>query len=579
MMRAFATVLITVAAPALAQDPEIILYDFTASYCGPCKTIKPHLNNLKRQGYPIKEIDISRNPQLAARFNVKFVPTFVLLVNGQERWRDQGTECVGDIQRVLDSARRKIASDKPAATRPKEKPLTLLERMFNRQRREPPEELEVVLGQEPEKARDSVEKGAMAASVRIRVTYDGKVQFGSGTIVHSKQGRSIVLTCAHIMDQAGKDPKVQVDVFSNGKSTTYVGKVIGHDIKSDVGVITIPTSTKLPVADVVPPTEKLTKGLKVFSIGCDNGKEPSRVPAALSGVDRYLGPNNLETNLAPEHGRSGGALFDSRGRVIGVCSAADRKGNHGLYAGNRAIFEMLKKHKMVAAVYGEQVAEKDTNKKRTTLFDSDSDSTAPAQLIGELADAPPFEDSLDTADALGEASSLGAAESLGSAEPFGFESASEDAIPFETAEETVVTIPDKIHDVTHSMTSGDVKSAIDRLGGDAEVTIVIRPRDPRKSSQIVVIPHATSNFVAMLQGEVDSQPIPTSMVRPVLEVQLEQATRRQATERHRARQARASAKSQATRPILKLHAVKSWIDREATSDIPRTLTGWTQHAK
>ncbi len=398
-MRAITAVLFAAATSAVAAD-DVRLLDFTASYCGPCKSVKPHLDQLARQGYPIEQVDISKNPQLARQFGVKFVPTFVLLVNGRETWRSQGIEKVGELQGILDRARG--AEKKPAAAAPvapvsatEEKRPGLIERMFNRQRREsPPETPDVVLGQDPEKPQDSIAKGAMASSVRIRVTYDGKVQFGSGTIVYSKPGRTVILTCAHIMDQAGDDPKVQVDVFEKEKVRTFIGKIVGHDIKSDVGIITIPTSARLPVVELATPAFKPTKGQQVFSIGCNNGKPPTRVPAKLSGVDRYLGPNNLETNLAPENGRSGGALFDLKGRVIGVCSAADKKGNHGLYAGNRAIYSMFKKYKLLT-VYGDELAEKPKGR-RTTLFESDTDEfdeqfeAAPGFMDG-LAENLPFE--------------------------------------------------------------------------------------------------------------------------------------------------------------------------------------------
>ncbi len=613
-MRALAAVLLLAATtPAFAVDDEVVLLDFTAPYCGPCKAIQPQLNELHRQGYPIRQINISADPRTAAQYKVKFVPTFVLLVNGQERWRDQGTERVGQLKGIMDQARQMASrGDRrrevvgPGAARSVDPPKpTLLDRMFNRKAREEPGEPEVILGQEPDKAPDSITEGAMAASVRIRVTYDGKVQFGSGTIVHSKQGRSIILTCAHIMDQAGPNPKVEVDVFRAGKSVTFSGKVIGHDIKSDVGIITIPTSARLPVAEVALPTLKPTKDQAVFSIGCDNGKEPTRVIAKLSGVDRYLGPNNLETNVAPEHGRSGGSLFDSRGRVIGVCSAADRKGNHGLYAGNRAIYEMFKKYKMLE-VYGKELANvpealQKPSKKRTTLFDSDQSAPnkSASTLMGELAEAPPFEDAMPETESLGGGDSLGAAgsfdlndamgiaaESFGSGDSLGnvadsfgpepgvegsFESddALGNAMPFESAPETgLAQIPERIHDVPHALKSGGVQSALDQLGGDAEVTVIIRPRDPGKASQIVVIPHATSNFVAMLKGEVDSQPTPTSFVRPVMELDLETA-----------RQAARKAAAAKARPIIKLHSVNQWIDRDATSDIPRALTGWTKRIK
>lgn len=519
-MSALAAVFL-IAAPAAPE--EIVLLDFTASYCGPCRSIKPQIDQLIRAGYPIRPVDLTNNPQLARRFNVKSIPTFVLLVNGRERKRLTSAQAVTQLKPLLDTARRELAATRQSAPR-KEQPQkseagqpSLLERVFAKRRRVEPEELELVLAQEPDKKPDapapkanpnptSASKAAMASSVRIRVTYNGKVQFGSGTIIHSRKGRTIILTCAHIMDQAGDNPKVQVDVYSGPRKQTFVGTIIGHDIKPDVGIISIPTSSRLPVVPVAVPSLKLKKLQRVFSIGCNNGKDPTHESAQLSGIDRYIGPNNLETNHAPEHGRSGGGLFDQKGRLIGVCSAADRKGNHGLYAGHRAIYDMLKKHKLLA-VYGNELA-KGKSGRRTALADNvPATGELQSMVMQGLDDAPMFDDAPSFDDT-----------GNNNAPPFG------DASPFDPnsvastlkggGAQPRADIPDDIHVIDPRESAPTVRDKIEALGGAAEVTVVIRPRDPRKLSQIVVIPRASSNFVSMLQGELDDQPQPTSYVRP-----------------------------------------------------------------
>ena len=453
---------------------------------------------LRNQGYPIRQIDISKQPNVSRQFKVDFVPTFILLVNGKEQKRFQGTTRVGELKGLMDNAISQVRKRKASQQRrqgevaarsrveqSEPKKPSLLDRLIpGRQERNQPEPRETTRGQQPEKEVDIVTKGTMAASVRIRVTFDGKTQFGTGTIVESRQGRSIILTCAHIMDLAGDNPKVQVDVFIQGKAKTFVGKVIGHNIKSDVGLIAIPTSSRLPYAPIVRPDLKLKTGSKVFSIGCNNGKDPTRENATLTAIDRYIGPNNVETNHAPENGRSGGGLFDSKGRIIGVCSAANYKQNTGLYAGNQAIYEMLKKHKLLS-IYGKELAEGKPEKKRTTLYDSEmsGDRFDPATdnyKLRDIAALAQFEPSMNR-----------------------------------NAAEIEALIPAPIHRVRPNSAESAIRRKIDELGGDAEVTVVIRPRDPRKSSQIVVIPHASSNFVAMLQGEVNDQPQHTSFVRPV----------------------------------------------------------------
>ena len=66
---------------------ETILYDFQADYCGPCKMMEPVVRQLAAEGYPIRQVDVQRDPALAQRYRVTNIPCFVLVVNGQERGR------------------------------------------------------------------------------------------------------------------------------------------------------------------------------------------------------------------------------------------------------------------------------------------------------------------------------------------------------------------------------------------------------------------------------------------------------------------------------------------------------------
>jgi hypothetical protein len=61
----------------------------------------------------------------------------------------------------------------------------------------------------------------------------------------------------------------------------------------------------------------------------------------VTSLNRYQGPPNIETTGAPVEGRSGGGLFNQNGQLIGVCFAADKEGNEGLYAALKAIHDEL----------------------------------------------------------------------------------------------------------------------------------------------------------------------------------------------------------------------------------------------
>ena len=57
---------------------------FSATWCGPCKTFKPIMNEISGEGYSVQFIDIDQQQDLAARYNVRSVPTTIIEKNGIE---------------------------------------------------------------------------------------------------------------------------------------------------------------------------------------------------------------------------------------------------------------------------------------------------------------------------------------------------------------------------------------------------------------------------------------------------------------------------------------------------------------
>jgi thioredoxin-like negative regulator of GroEL len=77
-----ASILATVLAVAAA--PDVTLFSFSADWCGACQSVKPVVQRLSQDGYPVREVNIDRERELVARFRVTSVPSFVLLVDGRE---------------------------------------------------------------------------------------------------------------------------------------------------------------------------------------------------------------------------------------------------------------------------------------------------------------------------------------------------------------------------------------------------------------------------------------------------------------------------------------------------------------
>jgi len=71
---------------AVIKSPVPVLVDFWATWCGPCKMIAPVLDEIaKEKGDKVRiaKVDVDQNPALAARFNIRGIPTMILFKNGE----------------------------------------------------------------------------------------------------------------------------------------------------------------------------------------------------------------------------------------------------------------------------------------------------------------------------------------------------------------------------------------------------------------------------------------------------------------------------------------------------------------
>lgn len=68
----------------LVSGQSVVLVDFYAEWCGPCKMIEPIVEELAREtDAVVAKVDIDANQQLAAQYQVRGVPTLLLFANGQ----------------------------------------------------------------------------------------------------------------------------------------------------------------------------------------------------------------------------------------------------------------------------------------------------------------------------------------------------------------------------------------------------------------------------------------------------------------------------------------------------------------
>lgn len=73
-----------------------ILY-FSAEWCGPCKAFKPLMESMQNE-LPIQFVDVDKSPQTSAQYNIRSVPTVVILKDGMEVGRAVGAKSKEEVR-------------------------------------------------------------------------------------------------------------------------------------------------------------------------------------------------------------------------------------------------------------------------------------------------------------------------------------------------------------------------------------------------------------------------------------------------------------------------------------------------
>ncbi len=381
-----ATLLVAAAGPAgngLGND--VVLLDFTASWCGPCQRMAPVVGQLEAAGLPVRKVDYDTQRTLVEQFRVTGVPTFVLLVKGREVDRVVGATSYERLAGMFAKANTNAAATPRGGVRLQDAVAT------GQVRGQSPDEIAsggsapptfsapangvlsetkssspgtpsprilpagstgasnsvgdamraVAEGPSDSLATTQLANRLVQKTVRLRVQDAGGFGNGSGTIIDTHDDEALVLTCGHLFRESQGKGAILVDVFAGSGATGVPGQLIRYDLKTDVALVSFKPGIAVEAAAVAPRGGAVARGDRALSVGCDHGDAPAARPTQITSTRKFLGPDHVMAAGEPAQGRSGGGLFNEQGQLIGVCNAADPQDREGMYAAVSTVHALL----------------------------------------------------------------------------------------------------------------------------------------------------------------------------------------------------------------------------------------------
>ena len=249
---------------AAATSGEVVLLDFSAAWCGPCRQMAPLIDEIAAAGWVVRHVDVDRELDVVRRFGVSGVPCYVMLVKGHEVGRINGATTRGELEQLLAKASAPLGGAAPIATAPAaaQQPLAGMplpggqaaaplateppsrsrtpaaalaatpivtpppaaappERPTPAPAREPVAPVAATL---PAAERAALEQRLLAATARLKVEDAQGSSWGTGTVIDCRQGEALILTCGHIFRDSQGAGRIEVDCFAPGGPRGVAGR-------------------------------------------------------------------------------------------------------------------------------------------------------------------------------------------------------------------------------------------------------------------------------------------------------------------------------------------------------------------
>jgi thiol-disulfide isomerase/thioredoxin len=497
---------------------ETVLLEFTTQHCGPCRRMRPVVQQLAAEGYAVREVDATSEPQAANQYRVTGFPTFIVVVDGREFARLEGSTDHRTLVEMIHRATAIAAQQQspPAAARNDAGVTFVNDSAVAANPFAPVPGRVTQLGSEPAANFAAASTGApnpfamastksfaaspgptgdaarlIASTVRLSISDAQGQSTGTGTIIDSRMGKALILTCGHLFRESKGQGVVDVTLFRNGPqgaepAGSAQAQVIDFDLDRDLALVVFEVASDVAVTPLAPRGIPLTVEAPVTSVGCGHGANPTPWESRITAVNRYQGHPNVEAARAPEEGRSGGGLFNAAGQLIGVCFAADPQGNEGLYASLDSIYQKLDALNLTATL---QTPPRAATPAAGLAPPASQFAAAPApfEVRGQSPTPPPLEVGADASNPF-----------AGAAQPVRPSAGSTAA-----AGEFAASPPAAARAIDPATLPIEERAAIQEIGrraGNSEVIIIIRPHDATEPSDVIKLKTASPDFVQTLEA-------------------------------------------------------------------------------
>ncbi len=89
---------------SIINDNKLVVVDFHALWCGPCKAQSPILKEVASElGDRIRviKIDVDQNNEISNRYQIQSVPTLMIFKNGNLLWKHSGVVSKNELVNIL----------------------------------------------------------------------------------------------------------------------------------------------------------------------------------------------------------------------------------------------------------------------------------------------------------------------------------------------------------------------------------------------------------------------------------------------------------------------------------------------